>query len=68
MTSYVITAFSRLARARVEVSRPMGVDAARCALEKMIRDAASSKGARAYIHPKMERTKPIQLTLNFKEE
>lgn len=62
---YVVTAYSRLARARVEVSSPMGEEDARKLLDKMLHHAASTKQRRGYLHPKIERIKPIQLTLNF---
>lgn len=62
---YVVTAYSRLDRARVEVSSPMGEEDARKLLDKMLRHAASSRQRRCYLHPKIERVKPLQLTLNF---
>lgn len=65
---YVVTAYSRLARARVEVSSPMGEEDARKLLDNMLEQAALSKRRRCYLHPKIERIKPIQLTLNFIDE
>lgn len=65
---YVITAYSRLVRARVEVSSPMGEEDARKLLDKMLQQTASSKYRRCYLHPRIERLKPIQLTLNFIDE
>ena len=65
---YIITAYSRLARARVEVSSPMGEEDARKLLDKILEQAALSKRRRCYLHPMIERIKPIQLTLNFREE
>ena len=65
---YVVTAYSRLARARVEVSSPMGEEDARKLLDKMLQHAASTKQRRCYLHPRIELIKPIQLTLNFQDE
>lgn len=65
---YVVTAYSRLARARVEVSPPMGEEDARKLLDKMLQHAASTRQRRCYLHPKIEQLKLIQLTLNFTDE
>lgn len=65
---YVVTAYSRLVRARVEVSSPMGEEDARKLLDKMLQYLKLSKHRHCYLHPKIERVKPIQLTLNFKDE
>lgn len=62
---YVVTAYSRRARARVEVSSPMGEEDARKLLDKMLQYLAMSRHRHCYLHPKIERIKPIQLTLNF---
>lgn len=69
---YVVTAYSRLVRARVEVSSPMGEEDARKLLAKMLakmlQHAASTRQRRGYLHPRIEQLKPIQLTLNFRDE
>lgn len=65
---YLVTAYSRLARARVAISSPMGEEDARKLLDRMEQHAASSKYRRGYLHPRIERIKPIQLTLKFKDD
>lgn len=65
---YVVTAYSRLARARVEVSRPVDEEDACKLLEKMLQYLKLTKHRHCYLHPKIERIKPIQLTLNFTDE
>lgn len=65
---YVVTVYSRLVRARVEVSSPMGEEDARKLLDKMLQYQAMSRHRRPYLHPRIERIKPIQLTLNFQHE
>ena len=65
---YVVTAYSRLARSRVEVSSPMGEEDARKLLDKMLQYLAMSRHRHPYLHPRIERIKPIQLTLNFTDE
>lgn len=55
-------------RARVEVSFPMGEEDARKLLDKMLQQAVVSKRRRCYLHPRIERVKPIQLTLHFIDE
>lgn len=62
-----VTAFSRLAGRRVDVSKAVMFEAAQKLLTRMKENAASSKLPRSYIRPRIERQQPIQLTINFEE-
>lgn len=62
---YVITAYSRLLRYRVEISKPVLLEDAVKLLENYKRSSSLPHGRRLYIHPKIERKQPIQLTLKF---
>lgn len=64
---YVITAYSRLLRYRVEISKPAPLEDAVKLLENYKRRSSFLHGRRPYIRPKIERKQPIQLTLKFED-
>lgn len=62
----VITAYSRLSRRREAITPAMARETAEILLEKE-RSRKRKRGPRPYILLKIERQKPIQLKLNFKD-
>lgn len=63
---FVITAYSRLYRQRVIISPAVARETAESLLEKE-RSRKRKRGPRPYIHLRIERQQPIQLTIKFND-
>lgn len=63
---FVITAYSRLSGMREVITPAMAIETAEMLLKQEI-SRKRKRGPRPYILLKIERQKPIQLKLNFKD-
>lgn len=63
---FIITAYSRLLRMRVAISPALPIEMAENLLEKE-RSRKISRGPRPYIRLKIEKVKPVQLTIKFND-
>lgn len=64
--AFIITAYSRLLRMRVAISPVLSIETAEQLLEKE-RSRKRRRGLRPHIRMKIEKVKPEQLTIKFKD-